>query len=98
LIPSVVFHEDARSEFDEALSFYVMEGPALGIGFVSAVEHAVARAQSLPESAPLIRGKMRRMRVERFPYSVIYRHVDDAIRVLAVAHDRRRPFYWRARR
>ncbi|WP_438003790.1 hypothetical protein [Sorangium sp. So ce321] len=35
--------------------------------------------------------------VRRFPYSVLYRVRDDHIRILAIAHQNRRPFYWRGR-
>lgn len=94
----VSFHEDAQAEFDEAVAFYAMERVTLGEGFIQAVEHAVAGAQKHPKSAPVIRGRVRRMRVERFPYSVMYSLVGGVIRVLAVAHDRRRPFYWSRRR
>jgi hypothetical protein len=34
----------------------------------------------------------------RFPYSILYRVRADHIRVLAIAHQNRRPFYWRGRR
>jgi len=42
--------------------------------------------------------RRRRWVCERFPYAVVY-HVatDGAIRVLAVAHHRRRPGYWGSR-
>ena len=33
----------------------------------------------------------------RFPCAIIYSLLDDEILVLAVAHHRRRPFYWRDR-
>jgi plasmid stabilization system protein ParE len=36
--------------------------------------------------------------VKRFPYSVFYRLREDHVRILAVAHQKRRPFYWRKRR
>ena len=94
----VSFHQDAQAEFDEAVDFYAMERASLGVGFVEAVERAVARAQRRPESAAVLRGRARKMRVERFPYSVMYSVVGDLIRVLAVAHDRRRPYYWSGRR
>ncbi|MGQ0847085.1 MAG: type II toxin-antitoxin system RelE/ParE family toxin [Sporichthyaceae bacterium] len=35
--------------------------------------------------------------VRRFPYRIVYLVHDDAIRVLAVAHTRREPRYWRDR-
>jgi toxin ParE1/3/4 len=93
----VTFHEDAQAEFDEAAAFYAMERVSLGEGFIQAVEHAVAHVQLHPDSAAVIRGRVRRMRVERFPYSVVHSVVGNVIRVLAIAHDRRRPFYWNRR-
>ena len=35
--------------------------------------------------------------VTRFPYHVIYLETATDIRILAVAHDRRKPGYWRER-
>ena len=40
---------------------------------------------------------VRRARVQNFPYHLVYLVTDDVVYVLAVAHDRRRPRYWRAR-
>ncbi len=34
----------------------------------------------------------------RFPYSLVYSVRPNEIRIVAVAHQKRRPFYWRARR
>lgn len=36
----------------------------------------------------------RRAPVPRFPYTVVYLVVGDAICVVAIAHERRRPGYW----
>jgi toxin ParE1/3/4 len=94
----VSFHEDARAEFDEATDFYGMERASLGLAFVGAVEQAVDHVCEYPDSCPVIRGRVRKARVHRFPYSVTYSVVGNQIRVLAVAHDRRRPYYWSGRR
>lgn len=40
----------------------------------------------------------RRFEMKRFPYSVVYTIVGKEIRMLAVAHHRRRPGYWRQRK
>ena len=34
------------------------------------------------------------MLVRKFPYSIIYRVFKHDVLVIAVAHGRRRPFYW----
>ena len=40
---------------------------------------------------------VRRLAVRRFPYHVVYLETAEALRILAVAHDRRRPSYWQTR-
>jgi len=35
--------------------------------------------------------------LDRFPYSVVYRELPSVIQVLAIAHGRRRPGYWKNR-
>jgi len=42
-------------------------------------------------------GQVRKRTVTRFPYSVVYSARDGGIYVSAVAHNSRRPFYWRDR-
>jgi plasmid stabilization system protein ParE len=75
-----------------------MEEEGLGVAFVDSVEHTVARIAEHPESSPVLAGRVRKVRVARFPYSVLCSVVQDKVRILAVAHDRRRPFFWRDRR
>ena len=36
-------------------------------------------------------------RLLRFPYSLVYSVREHEMRILAVAHQKRRPFYWRGR-
>ena len=42
--------------------------------------------------------EVRRFVLERFPYTVIFEVLADRVLVLAVAHARRRPNYWKRRR
>ena len=39
----------------------------------------------------------RRFMLPNFPFSIVYRVQQDAVEVVAVAHHRRRPGYWRGR-
>lgn len=59
-------------------------------------DHALAGSGApVPEvAADLL---VRRAGVHRFPYHVAYLVIEDEIRVLAIAHDRRRPGYWKPR-
>ncbi len=40
---------------------------------------------------------IRRAGVHRFPYALLYFEQPEVVRVLAIAHERRRPGYWRGR-
>ena len=88
------FNEQARSELQEAANYYGLESPALRVGFLDAVDAGLAQLLSHPESAPVVRGTVRRMLLRRFPYSLLYTLRPGEIRILAVMHQSRRPFYW----
>lgn len=60
------------------------------------VDHAIDRILEGPERYPAV-DDTRRYLLRRFPYSVIYRIGDQGIEIVAVAHGRRRPDYWRHR-
>lgn len=81
-----------------AAAAYLNEQVAgLGDDFITAVERVVEIAENLPAiGAPLPVG-LRRVLVQRFHYAVIYRPGATSIEVLAVAHLRRSPGYWRGR-
>ena len=61
-------------------------------GQIVRLPEAGAPVRQLPSDLPV-----RRAPVKRFPYHVIYLELNGEIRVLAVAHDRRKPGYWRDR-
>ena len=46
---------------------------------------------------PGVRGT-RKLSLDRFPYTLVYRIDGDIVRVLAFMHQSRRPDYWRHRR
>ncbi|MEN6334729.1 MAG: type II toxin-antitoxin system RelE/ParE family toxin [Phycisphaerales bacterium] len=94
----LVIHEAAEAELNEAADFYDLRSSGLGSAFIDEVHYAIGKIAEFPEAAPLIQDRVRRRHIARFPYSLIYSVRRDEIRVLAVAHQRRRPFYWRSRR
>ena len=93
----VSFHELAEFELNDATVFFEIEREGLGLRFLSAVEAAVAHIREHPEASPVIIQDVRRKVLRRFPYSIMYSIKPDRIRILAVANQKRRPFYWRGR-
>ena len=94
--------EEAERELEEALRWYEEKRPGLGAEFLSAVDDALTQIRRLPNTGgrvPQVNPdlRVRRIPLKKFPYHVVYLETDDAIRVLAFAHDRRRPGYWLSR-
>lgn len=94
----IAFHPEARAEFDAAAIYYEAQRTGLGHDYVAAVERALAQICDFPASGPVY-GKThcRRLGAPRFPYGIIYRITDAGIWIVAVAHAKRRPGYWRKR-
>ena len=74
----------------------------LGLEFFDAVDAAVSLVLDLPRTGERVRrmpveSPVRRVAVKRFPYQVFYLETPSEIRILAVAHDRRKPGYWKTR-
>lgn len=93
----LVIHEAAEAEINEAADFYDIRSPGLGTAFIDEIERGIRSISEFPEATPLIRGRVRKKIVAKFPYSLVYSVRPDVIRILAVAHHKRRPFYWHHR-
>jgi plasmid stabilization system protein ParE len=90
-----VFHPLAEQELVDAAAYYEEQKTGLGLEYLEEVEHAVAFLMRYPEAGPVVQGSIRRLVLPKFPYSLLYRALaDDQIRILAVAHHRRKPQYW----
>jgi toxin ParE1/3/4 len=91
------FHPTAEQELNDAAAYYAAQSYGLGSAFLREVEHAVRQVLKYPESAPLVNRLVSKKLVRRFPYSVMYSIVPEGIWILAIANQKRRPFYWRGR-
>ena len=96
--PQLSFNALALQELEGAIDFYSGESPALADAFLSEVAGALSQIREFPGSCPLISRTVRKKVLRRFPYSVLYFLQSDGIRVVAIAHQKRRPFYWRDRK
>ena len=93
----LVFSRAAREELLLAARHYEEEKEGLGNKFLAAVQVLVERLLDYPESGPIIFRDVRRAGVRRFRYDIVYRIRPDALIVVAVAHQSRKPGYWKNR-
>jgi len=92
------FQREATDELDEAVAWYNSQQAGLGLAFFGSVQLVLDSIIANPKSG-FCKGKKsyRFCPTERFPYVVYWLEVNDAIRILAIAHAKRRPNYWRHR-
>jgi plasmid stabilization system protein ParE len=88
------WHAEARIEFLEAQDYYEDQRPGLGDEFAAAVDVAVEKARTSPETWAHISAEARCVRTHRFPYAIVYQFENGRVFVLAVSHSRREPGYW----
>ena len=81
----------------EAALFYEEQLPGLGMDYLDDIQRSIDRIRAHPEIGQTIRRNFRRSLASRFPYSIIYTVENDHILIIAVAHNRRKPFYWKER-
>lgn len=94
----VQFHSEAQAELGEAVEFYESRVAGLGMALAAEVHRTLGFIELSPTVGAPLGEKLRKLVVKRFPYSVIYRREERFIYVMAIAHDRRRPGYWKVRR
>lgn len=89
----------ASEEWAGATRWYEERRPGLGAEFHDAVVAAIALIDTHPEIGSLATGPTptRELTLARFPYKLVYRIRTDDLYVVAIAHAKRRPGYWRQR-
>jgi toxin ParE1/3/4 len=92
------FRPAAASELVADFRHYEKHYPGRGRRFVDAVDVALEQVEESPNRFPLLfEPDIRSAKVKRFPYRVVFVVVDGVIDVVAIAHAKRRPAYWRRR-
>jgi plasmid stabilization system protein ParE len=88
----------AAEELREAAKFYADRADrTLGLSLIAEFERALNFLAINPELGAVWRGTARRFPLRRFPYNLVYQIKPDELRVIALAHQRRRPGYWSKR-
>jgi plasmid stabilization system protein ParE len=94
----VHFDPEAVAELTNALDWYSARSERAARSFALELERVMRRLSDDPMRCSIYRHGTRQILLRRFPYAVIYRVVGEEVQVIAVAHQHRRPGYWRTRR
>jgi plasmid stabilization system protein ParE len=88
----------AQAEFEAAFDWYEARSARAAEGFRARTTAAINVALARPTSAGFLVGRrVRKILREPYDYGLLYFFHDRVLYVVAVAHNRRRPKYWRRR-
>jgi len=87
--------EEAALDQRSAITYYSDQNTDLATAFLSDFDSACDLIIERPEIGRPIRTSNRKVVLQRFPFVLIYKSDGDYLRILAVAHQRRRPEYWK---
>ncbi len=93
----IAFHAAAEKETEEVADYYDRQLPGLGAEFYHELGTVLDLLEPNPWVGAVYFGPYRRVLMQRFPFAVYYEVADRHIRIIAVAHRRRLPGYWKGR-
>ena len=95
MTPSV--SREAELELTDAARYYAENGGEdLGLALIDEFQASLELLSKQPQLGAPWRN-MRRLPLRRFPFSIIYYTSGNSLRVIALAHHRRKPQYWTGR-
>jgi plasmid stabilization system protein ParE len=92
------FHPAAQEELTAAVKTGEERAARLGHDLLQEVRRVVGMLCASPEIGKPLGTSYRRFPLRRFPFALVYRIDGERLRIIAMAHRRRRPGYWRRRK
>jgi toxin ParE1/3/4 len=93
----VEIEAEATAEAIEARIWYAARDTDLAVEFMRELDRAVEVIADRPDRWPADRRDTRKYHLRRFPFRVVYLFDPQRVRIIAIAHDRRKPEYWKDR-
>jgi plasmid stabilization system protein ParE len=87
----------ARRDFDESFDWYAERSTQAAVRFANAVNAALLNVSADPTRFASADGTHQECPVKKFPFRIVCRLVENRVLVVAIAHAKRRPGYWRKR-
>jgi plasmid stabilization system protein ParE len=86
-----------QRDFDEAFDWYASRSGIAAVRFTDAIDASLLRISQNARMIAFVDDIHQGCPVKRFPFRIIFRELEDQILIVAIAHAKRRPNYWRSR-
>ncbi|HWZ83586.1 MAG TPA: type II toxin-antitoxin system RelE/ParE family toxin [Terriglobales bacterium] len=91
------FHPEAQQEFRGSIRWYRDRSPSAAVDFRLEVATVIREILEAADRWPKYLYGTRRVVLRRFPFSIIYLDEPSAVILVAIAHGKRKPGYWKRR-
>jgi len=91
------FHPEVELDSDLAISWHLERSAELAFRLALEFQSGYRNIVENPNRFPTYLWGTRRLVLQEFPFSIIYREKTDEVEIIAVAHAKRRPGYWKRR-
>lgn len=88
---------EAENEYNEALDYYIERSEEVANSFIVEFESAIDTILQSPQRWRGEQDGTRIYRLANYPYTLRYQEGEGFVLLIAVAHNRRRPGYWKKR-
>ena len=93
----VVVHPAVITETRAAVDWGRKRSVSAARVFILEIDRAISRVAERPKIWPHYARGTQRYLLHRFPFFVVYRQTSLRIEIVAIAHDKRKPGYWKER-
>jgi plasmid stabilization system protein ParE len=89
---------EAQTDIREAARWYEDREAGLGLRFIHEIRTSLEHISQSPLRFPIVEEEVRRALLHKFPYSIYFVNESEAVAIIAVLHQHRRPGAWKSRR
>jgi len=90
--------DEALAEVQEAMKWYGEVSVELSNDVETKFFESIDKLVKYPLTHPKTKANVRKYRMDRFPYNLLYRVNKNLIVIIALVHHRRKPNYWKGRK
>ena len=91
ILNKVKFVKEAANELRESVEWYEQSAEGLGLRFMNEIDSTIERIKLNPDLYQKIISQIRRIQVNKFPFSVFYKTEDNILIILRIFHNKRKP-------
>ena len=94
MLNKVKFAKEATNEFRESVKWYELKAKGLGLKLADEIDSTIERIKLNFDLYPKVVENIRRIQVNKFPYSLFYKIENNTLVILRILHHKRKPIEW----